>query len=211
VASSYRDGTSQTRPNTNSPFSFWTWLPNELKNRSNNESQLFGSLIQVKRSMSSNINNKINNQGDSSSSGSSTFVRVIPGNQLTEASSSDSEPEPSTEERERRCVIKVRLETQLSRDCTQARGVRVRLLQSNLHGVRIYTPEDIEQKQESCNPNEDTIRIWSPENCVPWKFEMETQERDPVNPLKRPASRPGSPQQEAGGPREASRRLCRQN
>jgi len=116
VALSYRDGTSQTRPNTNWPFSFWTWLPNELKNRSNNESQLFGSLIQVKRSMSSNIDNEINNQGDSSSSGSSIFIRVIPGNQLTEASSSDSEPEPSTEERERRCIIEVRVETQLSRE-----------------------------------------------------------------------------------------------
>jgi len=159
--------------------------------------------------MSSNIDNEanINNREDDSSSGSSMFVRVIPGNQLTEALSSDLEPEPSTEERERRCIIEVRVETQLSRDYTQARGVRVRVQQSNLHRVRIYTPEDIEQKQESCNPNEDTIRIWSPENCVPWKFEIEIQERDPVNPLKRPASRPGSPQQEAGGPREASRRL----
>ena len=162
--------------------------------------------------MSSNIDNKTdinNNQEDDSSSRSSVYIRVIPGNQLTEASSSDSEPEPSTEERERQCIIEVRVETQLSRDYTQARGVRVRVLQSNLHRVRIYTPEDIEQKQESCNPNEDTIRIWSPENCVPWKFEIEIQEREAVNPLKRPSSRPGSPQQEAGGPREASRRLNR--
>jgi len=76
--------------------------------------------------MSSNIDNETNinnNQGDNSSSGSSVFVQVIPGNQLTEALSSDSEP--SAEERERRCIIEVRVETQLSRDYTQAKGVRV--------------------------------------------------------------------------------------
>jgi len=85
----------------------------------------------------------------------------------------------------------------------------MRVLQSNLHRVRIYTPLDIEQAQEGVNANEDLIRVWSPENCLPWKFEIEITEREAANPLKRPASRPGSPQQEAGGPREASRRLNR--
>jgi len=158
--------------------------------------------------MSSNIDVNVNDDAEASSSeGSSVYVRVIPGNALTEASSSVSEP--CTEERERRCIIEVRVETQLSRDYTQAKGVRVRVLQSNLHRVRIYAPEDIEQRQEGCNPNKDTIRIWSPENCIPWKFEIEITEREceAANRLKRPASRPGSPQQEAGGPREASRRL----
>ena len=88
----------------------------------------------------------VNIQQDDSSSGSSVNVRAIPGNQLTEALSSDSEP--STEEREKGCIIEVRVETQLSRNYTQAKGVRVRVLQSNLHRVRIYTPEDIKQRQE---------------------------------------------------------------
>jgi len=132
---------------------------------------------------------------------------VIPGNQLTEASSSDSQSEPSTGERERCCIIEVRVEAPLS--SPRSKGVTIRVLQSNLHRVRIYTPLDIEQAQEGVNPNEDTIRVWSPENCIPWKFEIEIteREREEANPLKRPASRPGSPQQEAGGPREASRRL----
>jgi len=62
---------------------------------------------------------------------------------------------------------------------------------------------------EAVNPNEDTIRVWDPSCCLPWKFEIEITPREEPNPLKRPASRPGSPQQEAGGPREASRRLNR--
>ena len=154
---------------------------------------------------SSEINNEtnINDQEEDSSSGSSVDIRVIPGNSLTGDESSDSDPPP--EEREKRCIIEVRVETQLSRDYTQAKGVRVRVLQSNLHRVRIFTPEDIEQRQEGCNPNEDVIRVWSPEHCIPWKFEIKVTERN----RKRPASRPGSPQQEAGGPREASRRLNR--
>jgi len=158
----------------------------------------------------SNVNININVQAeDSSSEGSSVDIRVIPSNErVTEASSSDSEPSCSSSGRQRRCIIEVRVETQLSYNYNQTKGVTVRLLQSNLHRVRIYTPEDIEQEKGTLNPNEDSIRVWSPENCIPWKFEIEIQEHD-TNPLKRPASRPGSPQQEAGGPREASRRLNR--
>jgi len=149
------------------------------------------------------------NQEDNGSSGSSVFVQVIPGNQLTEASSSDLEPSCSSSERQRRCVIEIRVEAPLS--SPRSKGVTIRVLQSNLHRVRIYTPEDIKQAQEGVNPNEDTVRVWSPENCLPWRFNLEIteREREEYNPLKRPASRPGSPQQEAGGPREASRRLNR--
>jgi len=151
------------------------------------------------------INDRSNS--DNSSSESSIFVRVIPGNQLTEASSSDSQSEPSTGERERRCIIEIGVEAPLS--SPGRKGVTVRVLQSNPHRVRIYTPLNLEQAHESVNPNEDTIRVWDPSCCLPWKFEIEIteREREETNPLKRPASRPGLPQQEAGGPREASRRL----
>jgi len=159
----------------------------------------------------SNINIDIQNE-NSSSEESSVDIRVIPGNPETEASSSDSEPSCSSNERERTCIIEIRVETPLprARSINQAKGVTVWLLQSNLHRVQIYAPEDIEQKKDSLNPNEDLVRVWPPLNCMPWKFEIETQERETeTNPLKRPASRPGSPQQEAGGPREASRQLNR--
>ena len=159
----------------------------------------------------SNVNIDIQNENISSEE-SSVDIRVIPGNAETESPSSDSNLEPScsSNKRERTCVIKIRVETPLprARSINQAKGVTVRLLQSNLHRVRIYTPEDIEQRKESLNPNENSVRVWSPLNCVPWKFEIEMQECE-TNPLKRPALRPGSPQQEAGGPREASRRLNR--
>jgi len=159
----------------------------------------------------SSINVDIHNE-NASSEESLVDIRVIPGNAETESPSSDSNSEPScsSNERERTCIIEIRVETPLPRRATsinQAKRVTVQMLQSNLHIVRIYPPEDVEQKQESVNPNEDSVRVWSPLNCTPWKFEIEMQEREAENPLKRPALRPGSPQQEAGGPREASRRL----
>jgi len=150
----------------------------------------------------SNIN--IDIETKESSEGISVDIRVIPSNErVTEASSSDSESSCSNSEKERRCIIEIQVEARLSR----GKGVTIRLLQSNLHRVRIYTPEDIKQALDALNPNKDSLRVWSPENYIPWKFEIEIQEheREPLNPLKRPASRPGSPQQEAGGPREASR------
>jgi len=161
----------------------------------------------------SSINIDINNENASSEESSlGVNIRVIPGNNATDSPSSESESSKGSNERQRTCIVEIQVKTPLPRRATsinQAKGVTVRMLQSNLHRVRIYTPEEVEQKQESVNPNEDTIRVWSPLNCMPWKFEIEVQEREAINPLKRPASRPGSPQQEAGGPREASRRLNR--
>ena len=183
-----------------------------VEDRPQRASALTRSLFQ--RRMSSNINNETNindrSNSEASSSESSLIVRIIPGNQLTEASSSDSQSEPSRGERERRCIIEVGVEAPLS--SPRRKGVTIRVLQSNLHRVRIYTPLDIEQTHEGVNPNEDLIRVWSPEGCLPWKFNLEITEREReegANSLKRPASRPGSPQQEAGGPREVSRRLNR--
>jgi len=162
----------------------------------------------------SSINIDINNENTSSEESSlGVNIRVIPGNDATESPSSESESSKDSNERQRTCIIEIQVETPLpgrrSRSINQAKGVTVRILQSNLHRVRIYTSEDVEQKQNSVHPNEDAIQVWSPLNCMPWKFEIEVQEREAINPLKRPASRPGSPQQEAGGPREASRRLNR--
>jgi len=183
-------------------------LPIEMKESSQRQYEM--EAHSSKWSMS---NNNIDiQQASDSSEGSSVDVRIIPVNERsgkTEASSSDSEPSCSSSERQRRCIIEVRVETPLSGSWNQAKGVTVCILQSNLHRVWIYIPEDIEQRQESCNPNEDSMRVWSPENCIPWKFEIEIQEHETKNPLKRPTSRPGSPQQEAGGPRKASRRLNR--
>ena len=151
------------------------------------------------------INDRSNS--DNSSSGSSFEVRLIPGGTLPTAAPSDTESEPSTKVRERRCIIEIGVEAPLS--SPGRKGVTVRVLQSDLHRVRIYTPLNLEQAHEAVNPNEDTIRVWDPSCCLPWKFEIEITPREEPNPLKRPASRPGSPQQEAGGPREASRRLNR--
>jgi len=119
----------------------------------------------------------INDRSDSSSSeGSSVGVRVVPVNEQrgnTEASSSYSEPSCSSKEKERRCIIEVRVETPLSGTYNGLTGVAVQIVQSDLHRVQICTPEGIEQKPEALNPNEDTLRVWSPENYVSWKFELE--------------------------------------
>jgi len=108
--------------------------------------------------MSSNFQpSDINYQSESSSDKSSTIARIIPVNERrgkTESSSSDSES-CSSQERRRRCIVEARVETQLSEQHNQAKGVTVQVLQSDLHRVRIHTPEGIEQRQEGCNPNED--------------------------------------------------------
>ena len=162
--------------------------------------------MSANRSSEANNETNINERSEEdSSSGSSVDIRVLPGSSLTGNESSDSNATFGGSEKS--CILEVRVETQLSRDYTQAKGVRIRVLQSDLHRVRVFTPEDIEQRQEGVNPNEDVIRVWSPENCIPWKFEIEVTER--TRKRGRPESRPGSPQQEAGGPREASRRLNR--
>jgi len=93
----------------------------------------------------SSINIDIHNE-NASSEESSVKIQVIPGNQETESPSSDSNSEASVDsnERQRTCVIKIQVETPLpgkrSRSINQAKGVTVRILQSNLHRVRIYTP-----------------------------------------------------------------------
>jgi len=79
---------------------------------------------------------------------------VVHGNEETESPSSDSNSEPSSNsnERERTCIIEIRVETPLPKRATsinQAKGVTVQILPSNLHRVQIYTPEEVEQKQES--------------------------------------------------------------
>jgi len=106
----------------------------------------------------SNVNVDIRNE-NSSSEESSVNIKVVPGNQETEALSNDSEPSCSSNERERCCIIKIRVEMPLprARSINQAKGVTVRLLQPNLHRVRIHTLEDIEQQKDSVNPNEDSI------------------------------------------------------
>jgi len=81
----------------------------------------------------------INNE-NASSEESSVDIRVIPGNADTESPSSDSNSEPSccSNERERTCIIEMRVETPLPKRATsinQAKGVTVRMLQSNLHRV----------------------------------------------------------------------------
>ena len=100
------------------------------------------------------INDRSNS--DNSSSGSSFEVRLIPGGTLPTAAPSDTESEPSTKVRERRCIIEIGVEAPLS--SPGRKGVTVRVLQSDLHHrVRVYTPLNLEQAHEAVNPNEDTI------------------------------------------------------
>ena len=101
----------------------------------------------------SSININIHNE-NASSEESSVDIRVVPGNKETESPSSDSNSEPpiDSNERQRTCIIEIRVETPLPKRATsinQAKGVTVRTLQSYLHRVQIYTPEEVEQKQES--------------------------------------------------------------
>jgi len=91
----------------------------------------------------SNVNINIDVQAeDSSSKGSSVDIRVIPSNKRrvdTEALSSNLEPSCSSSERQRRCVIEVRVETKLSRDYNQAKSVTCQVYGSLGVALKVHT------------------------------------------------------------------------
>jgi len=94
--------------------------------------------------MSSNINNEtnINNQEDDSSSGSSFYVRIIPGKDPT-----DSETEGSVDSQVSRpkCTIKVTVKCGSKEEITEFTSIKV--TQDDFHKCRVYTVDPVKQRQ----------------------------------------------------------------
>ena len=112
------------------------------------EQQVFWLTHSMKRSMSSNrsndINNEsnINNQEDDSSSGSSFYVRMIPGSDPT-----DSETEGSVDSQVSRpkCTIKVTVKCGSKEGITEFTSIKV--TQDDFHECRVYTVDPVKQRQ----------------------------------------------------------------
>jgi len=93
---------------------------------------------------SNNINNEtnVNNQEDDSSSGSSFYVRFIPGNDPT-----DSETEGSVDSQVSRpkCTIKVTVKCGSKEGITEFTSIKV--TQDDFHECRVYTVDPVKQRQ----------------------------------------------------------------
>ena len=93
--------------------------------------------------MNNDINNSnINNLEDDSSSGSSFYVRIIPGNDPT-----DSETEGSVDSQVSRpkCTIKVTVKCGSKEGITEFTSIKV--TQDDFHECRVYTVDPVKQRQ----------------------------------------------------------------
>jgi len=122
--------------------------------------------------MSSNIDNEINinNREDDSSSGSSVYVRVVPGNDPT-----DSDTEGSVDSRVLRpkCTIKVKVKLGSKEGITEFTTIRV--TQGDFHKCRVYTVDPVKQRQTKKRGGIIT-KVWS-SAAGPLTFELEVREK----------------------------------
>jgi len=89
---------------------------------------------------SNNINNEtnVNNQGDDSSSGSSVFIRVIPGNNPTD---SDTEGSVDSQVSRPKYTIKVKVKFGSKEGITEFTTIKV--TQDDFHECRVYTVDPV--------------------------------------------------------------------
>jgi len=125
--------------------------------------------------MSSNRNNKIdnsniNNRGDDSSSGSSVYVRVIPGNDPTD---SDTEGSVDSQVSRPKCTIKVKVKFGLKEGTTEFTSIKV--TQDDFHECRVYTMDPVKQRQTEKRGGIVT-KVWS-SAAGPLTFELEVREK----------------------------------
>jgi len=124
--------------------------------------------------MSSNIDNEtninINNQGDDSSSGSSVFIRIIPGNNPTD---SDTEGSVDSQVSRPKSTIRVKVKFGSKKGITEFTTIQV--TQDNFHECRVYTVDPVKQRQTE--KREGLIaKVWSSEEG-PLTFELKVREK----------------------------------
>jgi len=115
-----------------------------------------------------NVN--INNQEDDSSSGSSFYVRFIPGNDPT-----DSETEGSVDSQTSRpkLTIKVTVKCESKEGITEFASIKV--TQDDFHECRVYTVDPVKQRQTEKRGGVVT-KVWS-SAAGPLTFELEAREK----------------------------------
>jgi len=125
--------------------------------------------------MSSNRNNDIDNSnndinGDDSSSGSSVYVRIIPGNNPT-----DSETEGSVDSQVSRpkCTIKVKVKFGSKQSVTEFTTIKV--TQDDFHECRVYTMDPVKPRRTEKKTGPVT-KVWS-SAAGPVTFELEVREK----------------------------------
>jgi len=127
--------------------------------------------------MSSNRNNDndnnnvdINNQGDDSSSGSSVYARVIPGNGPTD---SDTESSVDSQVSNPKCTIKVKAKFGSKESITEF--ITIKVTQDDFHECRVYTVDPVKQRRTEKKTGPVT-KVWS-SAAGPVTFELEVREK----------------------------------
>jgi len=118
-----------------------------------------------------NSNVDINNQGDDSSSGSSVYIREIPGNNPTE---SDTEESVDSQVSRLKCTIKVKVKFRLKESVTKFATVKV--TQDDLHQCRVYTVDPVKQRRIEEKTGGTITQIWS-RAAGSLTFELEVREK----------------------------------
>jgi len=121
---------------------------------------------------SNNINNEtnINDREDDSSSGSSVYVRVIPGNAPTD---SDTEGSVDSQVSRPKCTIKIKVKFGSKEGITEFTTIKV--TQDDFHECRVYTVDPVKQRQTEKRGGLIT-KVWS-SAAGPLAFELEVREK----------------------------------
>jgi len=117
-----------------------------------------------------NSNVDINSQEDDSSSGSSVFVRVIPGNNPTD---SDTEGSIDSQVSCPKCTIKVKAKFGSKESITEF--IPIKVAQDDFHECRVYTADPVKQRQTKKRTGAVT-KVWL-SAAGPLTFELEVRER----------------------------------
>jgi len=126
-------------------------------------------------SMNSNRNNEIdnsniNNLEDDSSSGSSFYVRIIPGNDPTD---SDTEGSVDSQVSRPKCTIKVTVKCGSKEGITEFASIKV--TQDDFHECRVYTVDPVKQRQTEKRGGLVT-KVWS-SAAGPLIFKLKVREK----------------------------------
>jgi len=125
--------------------------------------------------MNSNRNNEIdnsniNNLEDDSSSGSSFYVRIIPGNDPTD---SDTEGSVDSQVSRPKCTIKVTVKCGSKEGITEFTSIKV--TQDDFHECRVYTVDPVKQRQTEKRGGLVT-KVWS-SAAGPLIFKLKVREK----------------------------------
>ena len=112
--------------------------------------------MSINRSNEINNETNTNNQEDDSSSGSSVYVRVIPGNDPTDY---DTEGSADSQALRPKCTIRIQVKKGSDKGISEFATVKV--TQDDFHKCRVYTVDPVKQRRKQKRRGKDVVKVWS--------------------------------------------------